>query len=176
MISATGPQTAPQPLAGEPPAIAVGSPLPSASSFRCPCRSTPGPAILNFKRSAFTPFPTAVTKVAQTTFAPAKRYSIQWRGQTPACPPCADRPQPCSSSPSLRHPFTGQGGLARWSGRRVGAALQGRHSRGKPFWRPTAVSPSCPVSTGSFSAARRSPHPDYRKRPPSRRKGASHRL
>jgi hypothetical protein len=42
-------------LAGEPPK--PGSPLPSASSLRWPFRSTPGPAILSFKRSSFTPSP-----------------------------------------------------------------------------------------------------------------------
>ena len=42
-----------------------------ASSFRCPCRPTSGPAILSFKRGHSLLSPKAVTKVAETTFAPA---------------------------------------------------------------------------------------------------------
>ncbi len=58
-------------LTREAPRFAPGFPLPSASSFRCPVRSTPGPAILSFKRPSFTLAPIAVTKVAEPTFAPA---------------------------------------------------------------------------------------------------------
>ena len=67
------------------PRYAPGSPLPSASSFRYPFRSTPGPAILSFKRSSFTSSPIAVTKNAETFFAPAPTLAA---GITPAKPSC----------------------------------------------------------------------------------------
>jgi hypothetical protein len=67
----TAPQNATRPLEGENPTPVF--PSVRASNFRCPCRSTPGPAILSFKRGHSPLSPTAVTKVAETTFAPAPR-------------------------------------------------------------------------------------------------------
>ena len=55
----------------EAPRYAPGFPLPTASSFRWPRRSTPGPAILSFKRPSFTLSPEAVTENAETFSAPA---------------------------------------------------------------------------------------------------------
>jgi len=62
------------PLVGlrrEAPRYAPGFPLPAASSFRWPVRSTPGPAILSFKRPSFTLAPVAVTASAYAHAAPA---------------------------------------------------------------------------------------------------------
>lgn len=76
------------PLVGlrrEAPRFAPGFPLPSASSFRCPVRSTPGPAILSFKRTSFTLAPVAVTENAETFSAPAPTLAA---GITPAKPSC----------------------------------------------------------------------------------------
>jgi hypothetical protein len=70
-VMRTAPQNATRPLEGENPTPVF--PSVRASNFRCPCRSTPGPAILSFKRGHSPLSPTAVTKVAETTFAPAPK-------------------------------------------------------------------------------------------------------
>jgi hypothetical protein len=97
------------------------TPLPSASSLRCPVRSTPGPAILSFKRPSFTPSPIAVTKVAETTFAPAPkmRFALSLLRLTPATG------TPGNLSCRLRTPFA-------WRQERppVNFAFEARRKRG----------------------------------------------
>ena len=83
-VMRTAPQNATRPLEGENPTPVF--PSVRASSFRCPVRSTPGPAILSFKRGHSPLSPIAVTKVAgQLSRRPpgcASRFHC--RGFTPA--------------------------------------------------------------------------------------------